>query len=272
MDESASQVEIVNRYGGSDVAAPSHNRMRYTRHGSVHDALNLGPVDRLNTVIDGMVGAESGTQTLFFEVQSQHPSRIGLRLIRSKPYIDQYISTTLSSEGGPLVLGPDGFAGSTIASAGESGATQDVVLDLGYVNCGYFERPADGSTYTEQDCSFFTVPGITTDPVFSTDANFDSPYGAVLPAGPYRFTVSSSQWPQLPYCIQIVVIPVGRLAGVATCQSIPRGRLSLSELASTVQLSSLASARLSQGTKLAGVSDMEARPVGVVTRTSPYGL
>lgn len=277
MDESANLIDIVRSYGGSDVAAPSFNRMRYTRHGSVHEPLDLGAVERLNTVIEGNIGAESGTQTLFFSFETLCPSRIGLRLIHLQPYTDQYISIGLSGENGLIPLGIDGFAGSTIDEFLEVVTSADVVLDLGYATCGYFVPRVEAlypdiAPYTELDCSSLTIPGVSVGEVFDPDENFDSPYGAKLPEGRYGFTVSSSQWPQLPYCIQVAVVPAGELEGVALGQSLPTGRLSQGSIAAVATMQSLANGLVSTGAKLVGVATLESRSTGTLTRTSPYGL
>lgn len=267
MDQSSTATALYSNYGGSDNAEANFNRSRYVRFYSVHTPRDFGTVEFLSLDLEGVVGAESGTQTLFFRFTITKPAKIGLRKIRLNRYTDQYITIALrDGDGNGIPLGADGFAGSTILDRQTFEQIPPLILDIGYVVCGYWENG-----YAEYDCFTLTFPPRIT--IGDADANdpFGSDYGVLLPAGPYTFTVSSSQWPQLPYRIQVVVAPQVELAGSAELQLAPQARLSLVELGGQADLRLEPSARIPVTYVLGGEASFELRPQAGLTRQSPFG-
>lgn len=265
MDQSAQEAKLVSNYGGSDSTQPSFNYPRYVRYASVHEPKDFGVVEFLRLDIEGDVGAESGTQSLFFRFTITKPARIGLRRVALNRYTDQYISISLRNGSGEQIpLGIDGFANSQIIDVTGLELLAPEPQDLGYVTCGYWV-----TTYAQYDCfSIFFPPR-----VFSGDPDdpFDSVSGELLPAGQYTFVVSSSQWPKLPYRVQAVVSPQVELAGDASFDIDGRGRLGLADLQGVVDLEIRPEGRFVESFDLDGLIDLEVRPQATLTRQSPFG-
>lgn len=268
MDQSVSELATRAAYGGSDIAAPSFNRPRYVRYGSVNTPGDLGQLQDIKLELQGVVGSESGTSTLFFAFETTLPARIGLRKVRLNTYTDQYISISLSNDIGPIPIGVDNFAGSSALDLSDLQEIPLLALDLGYVACGYWERG-----YAENDCLQVSVPpaGPGGGTVLDPGSAFTSPYAGAMPPGKYRMTVSSSQWVQLPYLVQLVVLSPTPIEGIAIGKAVPLARLGLSSLLGRSSAFSLPSGRLAQVLLLSSVSRSEARPTATITRISPYG-
>ena len=267
VDQSSATTALYNGYGGSDNAEASFNRPRYVRFYSVHKPRDFGTVEFLDLDLEGVVGAESGTQTLFFRFTITRPAKIGLRKIRLNRYTDQYITIALrDGDGNGVPLGADGFAGSTILDRQTFEQIPPQILEIGYALCGYWENG-----YAEYDCFSLTFPPRITIGDADADDPFGADYGVLLPAGPYTFTVSSSQWPQLPYRIQVVVAPQINLAGSAELQLTAQARLSLVELGGLADLRLEPSARIPVTYALGGEASFELRPQAGLTQQSPFG-
>lgn len=221
----------------------------------------------LRATLTGVVGAESGTQTLFFSFRTFSPSRIGLLLVRGQRYEDQYIETSLHDDNGPIPVGIDGFARSSLEYPLEFERVTSISLGLGYVECGYWE---DG--YALNDCLSFATKQVEQDAYGDLDYKFDSPYGAIMPPGQYGFTVSNSQWPKLPYKVLLAIIPPGELSATLECKSDPQARIGLAPLGGVVEMRSdingVVAGRLSVA---AGVVEMTTAPTAMIERVSPYG-
>lgn len=262
MDQSAAQLEVINAYGSSDVASPSFNRPRYVRYTSVHAPRDLGPVRKAGFDFEGVVGAESGSQTLFFVFEALLPSRIGLRRILLNPYTDQYVSVFLTNEAGTVALATDGLGDSPAPAASDLAASVVPTFDLGYVLCGHW-----ATGYCENDCRL------------SSDVAADSGVAVtggpvleeILPAGTYSIVISNSEWPGLPYRFQLSVNPPGELSGACDLQNETYGNLALAKLEGKAEMRAAPAGALVRQVALSGIAVTEARPSGTITRTSPYG-
>lgn len=284
MDQSSVEVEVVRFYGGSDATTPSFNRTRYVYHFSVHEPFDISkllqaqysatqvrdalpPRGPLRAVLSGLIGAERGTQTLFFGFSIASPARIGLLLVRQNRYEDQYISVSLHNDDGPIPLGIDGFARSSLEYPIEFEEITPISVELGYVKCGYWQ-----TGYAIGDCVFFDTKFIEEDAYGDLDYKFDSPYGAILPAGKYGFTVSSSQWPKLPYKLILAIIPPGELSAVLECRADPQGRVGFAPLSAVLEMRSSPSGVIpGRRAEASGAIEMAAAPTATIERVSPYG-
>jgi hypothetical protein len=265
MDQSESEVRSTAHYGSSDNTRPSFNRMSYVRYGSVNTPRDLGKLDNVLIDLDGLVGAESGTQTLFFEFELTKRSRVGLRRIPINPYTDQYVSLFFNTDDKkPIPLGLDNFA--TFGSIVDQVFFVIVIVDIGYVLCGYWD-----SGYAENDCQFIQVVVPVIEPIKSEDDPFESIYGDYLPPGIYRFLISSSQWPELPYRVQLKILGEPNLAGDATMSLEPTTRLPVSPLGGVIDMSAQSTGRLAVVIDLSGELGLETRPVATIDRVSPFG-
>jgi hypothetical protein len=268
VDDSVFQLAVTQSYGGSDIASPSFNRPRYVRYTSVHEPRDLGQIYSAGFDLEGVVGAESGSQTLFFFFRALQPSRIGLRRVLLNRYTDQYISITLNNEAGPVPIGIDGFGNSSVLTPRDLESAVLLSLDLGYVACDYWV-----TGYCEDDCAkssaVVTESGGTG--VSDPSAEFTSPFAAIMPAGLYRIVISNSQWPQLPYRFQISISPPGDLFGVCELLDESYARIGLAKLEGKAEMRAIPDGRLFQQGELSGAATMQATPSGTITRTSPYG-
>jgi hypothetical protein len=268
MDNSQIIANYIRSLGGSDSSSPSFNYLRYVKFFSVNNPRLLGEFGDTFLDIEGLVGAESGTQTLFFEVLLREPARIGLRKIKINPYTDQYISIALfqilPDRDRPLPLGVDGAANSN-ANPNSFRRLRTEPLEIGYVGCGYWD-----SGYAEYDCQFV----VSLDEVSLGDADpgdpFDISAGEKLPAGPYRFTVSSSQWAELPYRIQFKAEGSPSLSGTATLVIEPRLRLGLAKLSGSADLELDPSGTLGTVANLSGSADLTLEGPSRLDVLSPF--
>jgi hypothetical protein len=264
MDQSVAELAARAAYGGSDATVPSFNFPAYVRFASVHEPRDFGVVETLKLDLQGLVGAESGTQTLFFSFTLAQPAKIGLRRIRLNPYTDQYISTSLRDGGGNQIpLGVDGFARSGIDDAFAFEILEPIEVDIGYVNCGYWDNG-----YAEYDCFRVPLParnlsGDPEDPFEPIDAE-------LLPAGEYVFTVSSSQWPKLPYRIQLVAAPQPALSGTAGGRLDGSARLTLNLLAGAAGGRLDLQGAIQRELNLSGGADLVLAPTATLDRQSPF--
>jgi len=264
MDQSAAKVALYGAYGGSDAMAPSFNFPAYVRFTSVHEPRDFGVVETLRLDLEGVVGAESGTQTLFFSFTLLRPAKVGLRRVLINPYTDQYISIALrDSDGQQLPLGVDGFARSRITDRFEFELQSSVAADIGYVDCGYWE-----TGYAEYDC-FLVFP-----PARNLSGAADDPFDPLdaepLPEGKYVFTVSSSQWPKLPYRIQLVAAPQLFLAGEVGGRLDASGRLTLVLLQGVAGGQLLTEGSIGRELNLSGTAQIGLVPVATLARQSPF--
>lgn len=268
MDQSAVLQGTIAAYGGSDSTTPSFNRSRYVRYASVHGPRDFGEIREIRLDLEGVVGAESGTQSLFFRFRTLEPARIGARRVLLNYWTDRYITLSLRDADNPIALGADGFADSAIVDLQALEIlAPPTYLDLGYVSCGYWDKG-----YAELDCVSIESPStIVLGAVSDPDQPFGSPFGRLMPPGDYFFVITSSQWPQLPYRVQIVVAPQPALSTEVEMSTQPSAHLGLLPLAADLDMGTEVGARLVQTLPLQATVEMEAQPSGVLERLSPYG-
>ena len=244
MDQSPAVQALVAGYGGSDSTLPNFNRPQYVRFASIHDSRDLGQIPAEGVVLDGLVGAQSGTQTLFFRFHSPQPARIGLRRVLLNPYTDQYITLGLRGPDGLLIpVQPDapptppGDTFRLVSDGGFSNLAEGYVRDgywasfdggysvvdlkEGYAEDGYWDE-----IYVQIEDLILVPPVISLE--FGAAQEVDSLVIAAAeqrPPGIYTVTVSSSQWPQLPFRLQLLVRADRDLRGVADFTIQGTGRL-----------------------------------------------
>jgi len=270
MDNSQLIADYIRYYGSSDSSKPSFNYPAYVRFFSVYGPRFLGDVSDTFLDIEGLVGAKSGTQTLFFEINLTAPARIGLRRIRINRYTDQYVSIALfqvlPDRDRPLPLGPDGAANSRVSEL-EFQRVRAEAIEIGYVACGYWS-----AGYATFDCQVINL----VERLSLGDADpgdpFDISLGEILPPGPYRFTVSSSQWTALPYRIQLKVqgAPSLSLSGMADLEIEPSLRIGLVKLSGSADLALENSATLGTVALLSGSADITLEGPSLLAILSPF--
>lgn len=275
MDQSANQLQMVQAYGGSDRAAPSFNRMQYVRFGNVHGPKDLGVFSSADLLVRGDVGAESGTQTLFFHFSLEETARIGLDTHEVTPRTGQYLQYALRRVDGPwLDISEYGIAtweeGSTTTFIEEVGRTDgspegnryvelDPATSLFYWDVGYAEGD-DGSPPS--------VSQVVR--VVRNEIEIAYPIASAVEPGNYLLTVSCSQWPQIPFLFRLLVRPAAVLAGEATVELEPTARTSLVKLGGTADVDLDAEGRIAKVYNLAGEADVTLTPRLSVQVTSPF--
>ena len=250
LDQAEAERLLVISYGGSDDTSPSFNRQRYVFHASRYEPKDLGIVAKTGLAIDGKIGAESGTQTLFWRLEVREQSRIEIRGVSLNPYTDQYISFGLR-EG----------SGSHVPVARETKPIPGIYI--GYVDCGYWV-----TGYAEEDC--VTAPAINGLGAEEAGPFFDRISAAIDP-GVYELTLSSSQWQSLPYRLQLLVKPLSEdLGGTAQVVMGASGRISLQGGQGQAEVVVPAVARIAAFLNLAGEAGTSVPARAQVDRTSPY--
>jgi hypothetical protein len=217
-------------YGGSDSTRSSFNNTRYVRGASAQTPIDvtLDPVNGL--IYRGMIGAEHGTQTIFLRFRTTRPSRVGLRRLALNPYTDQYLDVFLwGPDGRDIPLAPEASLPSPETIAAATGATRPPIpsttthADVGYWSDDYVEDPG-GETAQ--------LPIVQGGIVEQTGVDdLSASLGGVRPAGSYGITITSSQWPRIPFQLQILAREVAALSGIADFGLQPGGRFTLRPLA-----------------------------------------
>lgn len=101
---------ISGPYGGSDRTDPSFLRPPYVRFNAVSKSRDLGRTEILEAELSGLVGSQSGTNTLYFKVSLPRPLELRIR-VRQGAVTDRYLSVgILDANRAPLPLSPDGRA------------------------------------------------------------------------------------------------------------------------------------------------------------------
>jgi len=262
MDVSPRINQIVGAYGGSDRVAPSFNVTRYVRHGSTGDPLDLGALPDGDVILDGIIGGEAGSSTLYFTFRLDEPARLAGRIAPVQRYKDQYISLFLADEQDDWrAMGGEGYTlvPFPFIPADRSQSTLDA---QSYVNAGYwFDGYAISEGFSEQ-LSASTIE-VETRPI---------PTSEVMPAGTYRAVVSSSQWPALPFRLQLSSRGAVRLSGDADLALSASLRTSLVRIGGSATLPLAPTARLRGQRRLTGEADLALTPAGTLLRISPFGL
>jgi hypothetical protein len=79
-DDSDLQRQItLSSYAAPASTDPSFNRPRYVRQNTLSKARDLGVQEDLLIIATGTLGTESGTNTLFYKVRIENPSKLGIR-------------------------------------------------------------------------------------------------------------------------------------------------------------------------------------------------
>lgn len=116
MDQTEQQLAVRRAYGGADNTAPSFLRPQYVRYNSIQKSRDFGPVNNLDAVVSGTIGAEVGAPTLFFRVETERQCRLGV----VKNPINRFVDATLQvgivdGKRDPLQIGDDGFARAAVS-------------------------------------------------------------------------------------------------------------------------------------------------------------
>lgn len=99
------------REGGSDSTTPSFNNPEYVRFDSIHDSKDLGDWSSLKADLTGVIGAEAGTQTLFFKFRLSDPGPIRLQLTPTSKWTDRFLQLALlDADQRTIPLDANGFA------------------------------------------------------------------------------------------------------------------------------------------------------------------
>ena len=228
MNHSPQVIAFTDVYGGSDATAPSFNKPRYIRGGSLNTPISLGVVPGNGLRVTGTIGAESGTQTLFFLFRAAEPRRIALQRVPLNPYTDQYITLGLRGpDGNAIPLRPEAPPSAQDATTVVISGGRVPRLREGYVDFDYWD-----AGYAEAEDLFFNTP-----PAASTDSGTADKIASLVPEasekllpGDYVITVSSSQWPALPFRLQVLARPAEELGGVASFSVEGTGRVGLFDL------------------------------------------
>jgi len=102
---------LEHPYGGSDDTSASFMRSRYVKFNSLQKAQDLGVVSNLLAVATGNVGSQSGTNTVFFAVETDGRAQLRITNSSTSPYTSRYISVgILDSAHKPLPLNAQGYA------------------------------------------------------------------------------------------------------------------------------------------------------------------
>jgi hypothetical protein len=98
MDQSLAIQALAASYGGSDSTEANFNRPAYVRGFSAAAPIELPPIPFDGLLLSGFVGAESGSQTLYFKFTVPATARASLRLIPQGRRVDQYLGVSLYSK------------------------------------------------------------------------------------------------------------------------------------------------------------------------------
>ena len=267
MNHSPQVIAFTDVYGGSDATAPSFNKPRYIRGGSLNTPISLGVVPGNGLRVTGTIGAESGTQTLFFLFRAAEPRRIALQRVPLNPYTDQYITLGLRGpDGNAIPLRPEAPPSVQDATAVVISGGRVPRLREGYVDFDYWDVG-----YAEAEDLFFNTP-----PAASTDSGTADKIASLVPEasekllpGDYVITVSSSQWPSLPFHLQIFASPTEELKGAATFAVEGAGRVGLLDLEGLGDFQVDASGQLSRLYMLGVNADFSITATALMQRLSP---
>ncbi|MEB3235363.1 MAG: hypothetical protein VKM98_08035 [Cyanobacteriota bacterium] len=175
MDVSQAILDIIATYGSGDSTKPSLNRPRHVKHGSSTQALDLGVLDEQDLLINGIVGSESGSSTIFYRFKTDRLMQVAARIVpveisphgpfstaspqASRPAkrgdssdsrdpfspLYLYLAVSLTDQNGkPIETGFDSFTPLAARSEGPSQAL--VASGIGYVADNYWQ-----AGYAEQD-------------------------------------------------------------------------------------------------------------------------
>lgn len=90
--------------------APSFNRPELVRYDSLRDSKDLGRITDIKAHLSGFVGAEAGTQSLFFSFELVEPASIQVQALTDSKWTQRFVSVGLRSEAGSISLDERGNA------------------------------------------------------------------------------------------------------------------------------------------------------------------
>jgi hypothetical protein len=252
MDQSRQTQLTRQAYGSSDNTRPSFNWPEYARHVSITEPRDLGVLHGRRLVQEGFIGAESGGQTLFLQFQLERRARIRLRLTSTNAYTIQYITASVRGLGGD-VINP---------LIGQAEVPREINAVTFYVEPLYW-----GEGYSQVEIG----PGLSPSSEEDLDGgNASSSISASnfepLDPGTYVVAISSSQWPQLPYRLEIVGYSDAPLSAVCDVTVDLAGRMGFTNLSALADMEVYAEAAVTREANLAAVTGFSVSPAGRVTR------
>jgi len=90
--------------------APSFNRPALVRYDSLRDSKDLGPITDIKAQLSGFIGAEAGSQSLFFSFTLLVPGAIQVQTITESKWTGRFVSVGLRSDTGAIGLDERGNA------------------------------------------------------------------------------------------------------------------------------------------------------------------
>jgi hypothetical protein len=94
----------------SQDGAPSFNRPELVRFDSLRDSKDLGAITDIKAHLSGFIGAEAGSQSLFFSFQLLAPGAIQVQTVTGSKWTARFVSASLRSESGSIGLDDRGNA------------------------------------------------------------------------------------------------------------------------------------------------------------------
>lgn len=243
--EASTSRRLSPAYGGSDSTRSSFNRTRYVKGASVHAPIDvtLDPINGL--VYSGMIGAEHGAQTIFLRFRTTEPSRVGLRRLTLNPYTDQYLDVSLRGADDRIIpLAADAATAPPeviIAAAAQTRPSLPPTTthaDVGYWGDDYVQDPGGEAAQLP------VLQGDVSSRIRVDDLS--AQLSEVRPPGTYIVTITSSQWPRIPFRLQLLTREVASLRAVAEFTLDAVGRFTLRALAGAADLELEAEGRFSR--------------------------
>lgn len=197
--------DLAPPYGGSDRVTASFLTPRYVCFNSISKSRDFGFLADNVIDLEGLIGSQAGTNTLFFFAEVPADVKLGFCRIPGNPREDQHVALNVYDADSRLINYDHGTLGWNQGTfrTGVERITQ--TLDP-YVEFNYW----DPQGYTEND--FGTIDIIQEVPAAPGIRILGEP----VPAGRYRFTITTNQWQAIPYHCRIVVQAPTALLGVAT--------------------------------------------------------
>lgn len=327
MDISQQILDTTASYGGGDSTQPTFNRLRYVKHGATAEALDLGVLDEQDLLIDGIVGSESGTSTIYYRFRTDQLMQLAARIVpaeisphgpsstalsqasrpprRNDPYdardpfspLYLYLAVSLTDGDGKQILTEfDSFVPFATQPQGASqmlGASEIGYVESGYWQTGYgeydgvftsvvlpvFYFPEFDATVIQQlietqTTETQTISGpIYTPPTFvyqPVEPALAALLTAVQPQGEFTLAVSSSQWPAIPYTLQLALRVPKRLRGTILRRLDAQGRIPIKALQAEATLRFDALGRIPRRQELEGPGLIQFLLSGSLQRVSPF--
>ena len=253
-------LKIKEAYGGSDKSSASFLRPDHVTYNSVSKARDFGKIDNLNATIEGSLGSESGTNTLFFKVQTSGESDLLVTRNTVGKYLDKYISVgILDAERRPMQLNIDGYTyNNEIINTEE----EELLLKM----------PAGVYYFTVRSDQWQAIPYSATLRVFLYRELFGNTTGTISPYGRiglmklYGFTLGTNQ------NVATLRAPAGikRLSGKAGGSALPTLEIVI-RIRGTIMMTATPYGTIPATHRISGVASGSCPNIGTLTVTSPYG-